>query len=471
MISLNLSADYLVIGTGATAMAFVDTLLTESEHATVIMVDRNYSPGGHWNFAYPFVRVHQPAAWYGVASRELGSGTKDLAGPNAGMYGLASGSEVLAHFDQVMRERFLTSGRVRWLPMSEYYRDPEGKHYVKSLTTGLVREISVKRKFVDGRHARTEVPATHPPKYTVSDGTKCIPINQLISISHPHTNYTVVGSGKTGIDACLWLLENGVPPERIRWVMPRDAWYFDRANFQPGLENFEHNMRYVANQFDSIAEAESVEDLFDRLEKQGALMRLNRGVTPTVFRCAVVSQGEMAELRRIHDVVRLGRLIAIEPARLVLTNGSVPAEPDTLYIDCSAGAIRSIPTMLVFDGNTINLLLVRTCQPTFSAAVIAFVESHFADQSEQNLMCSVVPIPEHPLDWLRMWLITLINMGNWNKNSEMRVWLKQCRLNGPAVMMRGVSDEDEFRMTLVRANGQKGSVAVAKLNTLLYGRA
>ena len=36
--NLNLQADYLVMGAGATAMAFVDTLLSESPNATVLMV-------------------------------------------------------------------------------------------------------------------------------------------------------------------------------------------------------------------------------------------------------------------------------------------------------------------------------------------------------------------------------------------------------------------------------------------------
>jgi cation diffusion facilitator CzcD-associated flavoprotein CzcO len=71
-----IETDYLVIGAGAVAMAFVDTLLSESD-AQVVIVDRNHRPGGHWNHAYSFVGLHQPSAFYGVNSRELGSGTKD----------------------------------------------------------------------------------------------------------------------------------------------------------------------------------------------------------------------------------------------------------------------------------------------------------------------------------------------------------------------------------------------------------
>jgi cation diffusion facilitator CzcD-associated flavoprotein CzcO len=87
--------DYLVIGAGAIGMAFVDTLLTDTD-ANVVRVDRRHRPGGHWNDAYPFVRLHQPAGYYGVNSRELGQNVKDAVGLNQGMYGLASGCTRIA---------------------------------------------------------------------------------------------------------------------------------------------------------------------------------------------------------------------------------------------------------------------------------------------------------------------------------------------------------------------------------------
>ena len=73
---MNLSADYLIVGSGAMGMAFADILVEESD-ATLIIVDKNSAPGGHWNFAYRFVQLHQPAAFYGVSSRELSNGTTD----------------------------------------------------------------------------------------------------------------------------------------------------------------------------------------------------------------------------------------------------------------------------------------------------------------------------------------------------------------------------------------------------------
>ena len=103
--------DYLVKGCGAMGMAFVDTLLQETD-AHVTIVDPRPGPGGHWNDAYPFVRLHQPSILYGVASRRLGEDRIDASGDNCGFYELASGREVADYFRAVLNETFLASGRV-----------------------------------------------------------------------------------------------------------------------------------------------------------------------------------------------------------------------------------------------------------------------------------------------------------------------------------------------------------------------
>jgi len=111
-----LTADYVVVGAGAVGMALADTLVAESE-ASVILVDRRAHPGGHWNDAYPFVRLHGPSAIYGVNSMPLGSGRVDESGLNQGLHELASGAEILDYYQRVLHERLLASGRscnTRW---------------------------------------------------------------------------------------------------------------------------------------------------------------------------------------------------------------------------------------------------------------------------------------------------------------------------------------------------------------------
>ena len=142
-------------------LAFTDTLVDESD-ATVVVVDRNDQPGGHWTTAYPFVRLHQPSAYYGVNSRNLGSDTIDHGGLNAGYYELASGAEVCAYFDAVMRQHLLPTGRVTYLPMSEYLGDGR----VRTLGG---EEIAVSARRVVTTHVEIVVPSMRGPSYAVGD--------------------------------------------------------------------------------------------------------------------------------------------------------------------------------------------------------------------------------------------------------------------------------------------------------------
>ena len=77
-------ADYLVIGAGAMGMAFTDALIDHAE-GHVVLVDRRQAAGGHWLAAYPFVRLHQTSAFYGVASTLLGDGSIQEEGPEKGL--------------------------------------------------------------------------------------------------------------------------------------------------------------------------------------------------------------------------------------------------------------------------------------------------------------------------------------------------------------------------------------------------
>ncbi|MGH9249516.1 MAG: NAD(P)-binding protein, partial [Acidimicrobiales bacterium] len=106
-----IETDYLVIGAGASGLAFTDALIADSDvDVDVVMVDRRHSPGGHWNDSYPFVRLHQPSATYGVSSRPLGTETIDATGPNTGFYERATGVEICDYFRRVLDEQLVGSG-------------------------------------------------------------------------------------------------------------------------------------------------------------------------------------------------------------------------------------------------------------------------------------------------------------------------------------------------------------------------
>ncbi|NJR80034.1 NAD(P)-binding protein [Sphingomonas corticis] len=418
-----LKADYLVVGAGAMGMAFADTLVSETD-ATVVIVDRHHQPGGHWNVAYPFVRLHQPSAFYGVNSAPLGRDVIDATGSNAGLYELASSGEVVGYFGQIMQQHLLASGRVRYFPMAEH----EGEGRFHSRISGETHQVEA-RKVVDATYMNVTVPAMRAPPYAVAHGVACITPNELVRLTRRPARFCVVGAGKTGMDACLFLLRNGVAPDGISWVMPRDSWLLDREGFQPAARFADRLAQGRMRQMAAVAAAESVDDLFQRLNEAGTLLRIDERVTPTMYRCATVSQAELADLRRITAIIRKGRVRRIEPAALELDGGTVPMEEDTLYIDCSADGLERRPAVPVFEDDLITLQSVRVCQQVFSAAFIAHVEHAYPDDALKNEICRPVPHPDGALDYLRVTLASTRNQMRWAQEPGLIEWLGNARLD------------------------------------------
>ena len=50
----------------------------------------------------------------------------------------------------------------------------------------------------------------------------------------------IVGGGKTGIDAVLHLLDHGLSPDKIVWIVPNDSWFINRDLFtyDENISNF-----------------------------------------------------------------------------------------------------------------------------------------------------------------------------------------------------------------------------------------
>lgn len=427
-----IQTDYLIVGSGAMGMAFADTLIAET-NATMVIVDRHHQPGGHWNDAYPYVRLHQPSAFYGVNSKQLGSDTLDANGWNKGLYELATNSEVVAYFDQVMHQSLLRSDRVRYFPSCNYLsNNPSykvGRGHFQSLLSHKVFEVNA-TKVVDATYMNVTVPSIRPPSYAVDPDVVCKPPNALPKVTGEFEHYVVIGAGKTGMDACLFLLKNGVSAENIAWVMPRDSWILDRKNIQPG-ELFSGSIgRLFTDQLQDFAQASDIQDLFARVEQHGGLLRIDPTITPTMYRCATVTEAELEQLRRITNIIRLGRVKQIERTSIKLDEGKLPVQTNTLFVDCSADGLERRPEVPVFDDNNITLQAVRTCQQVFSAAFIAHVEAGDSNEAQKNNFCTPVPHPDSELDFLRSNLGDMQNAARWAEDPSLQAWLKQARLDG-----------------------------------------
>jgi hypothetical protein len=439
-----IETDYLVVGAGAMGIAFVDTLLTETE-ATVVLVDAGHQPGGHWTTAYPFVRLHQPSAYYGVNSRPLGSGAIDSSGWNSGFYELASVGEVLAYYDLLMREQLLPTGRLDYRPMSRYL----GDNRFRALG-GDEHTVTVRRKVVDATFLKTTVPSMRPVPFAVERGVKAVTPNDLPRRAADHDHFTIVGAGKTGMDTCLWLLRNGVAPERLRWIMPRDSWLMNRANVQPGAGFAAQLAAAGKDRRRAVRSATSLDDLFDRLESSDNLWRIDPTVQPEMYHCAIVSAAELEQLRTVEDVVRLGRVDRVEVNRVVLQDGSIPARSSSLYIDCTASGLARPEPAPVFDGEVIRLQSLRGCQQVFSSALIAYLESTGRDDAALNALAAPVPHPDVPTDWLRIALSDNLAELAWLRDIGMADWLRSSRLNLLQDAFALLPSEADERETAVR---------------------
>ncbi len=419
-----LEADYLVIGAGAMGMAFTDVLMSETD-ATVVLVDRHHQPGGHWNDAYPFVRLHQPSSFYGVNSRKLGDDTIDATGWNKGLYELATNSEVCAYFDHVLYQQLLPSGRVKYFPMCDYVGD--GRFV--SLLSGGMQEVAA-RIIVDATYMNVTVPSMRSPVFPIDSAVTCVPPNNLPRLSSQIGRFIVIGAGKTGMDTCLFLLTQRVDPERISWIMPRDSWLLDRANIQAQEMFQESIVRGFSEMFEAIADSESIPDLFRRVEARGQLLRIDDKVRPTMYRCATVTKAEVEQLRRIDNIIRLGRVKRIDENRIILDDGEIQTTSSTLFIDCTADGLEKREVKPVFSDKHILLQSVRTCQQVFSAAFIGHVESAYNDAAVKNDICKPVPHPDTDRDFLRTTLANLSNGARWAEDDELQAWLCSARLDG-----------------------------------------
>jgi NAD(P)-binding Rossmann-like domain len=432
-----IETDYLVIGAGASGMAFVDALVAESD-AEAVLVDRRHRPGGHWLDAYPFVRLHQPSAYYGVDSRVLGADRIDGSGPNAGFYERATAAEICDYFTRVLEEDLVGAGRVRFFGMSDYGGEDADGHHFTSLLTGAEKTVRVRRKVVDATYVESTIPSRHTPTFEVGDGVRLIPPNDLVDLTVPATGYTVIGAGKTAMDTCTWLLDAAVDPGAIRWVRPRDGWLIDRAFMQP-LELVGSYMQLQARWVEAAADASDGTDFAHRLEAAGVFVRIDPDVEPTVFRGATISAAELDALRQVDQVVRLGKVLGIGTDRVVLDQGTIATEPGHVYVDCTAAGVPPTSARPVFEPDRITIQYTTVGLVPYGAATIGAVEALGDGEADRNRLCPPVPFSGEASGLLRTAQAAMTGLAARGADPAVGSWDDRSRLN-PA---RGARDRLE----------------------------
>ncbi len=457
-----LDTDYLVIGAGAAGMAFTDALIDNAD-VSVLEVDRRYGVGGHWLDAYPFVRLHQASVFYGVASTLLGEGRVQRDGPEAGLHERATAPEVCAYYDRVLRERMLASGKVAFYPNCEFVGD--GRFV--SRVSGQRFEVNVRRRVVDARYLSPRIPAQSGPPFAVAEGARVISVNELVRLGEAPSQYVIVGSGKTATDACIWLLENGVDPDAICWVRPRDPWMLNRAVVQPDPAVM---LGMAADTMEAAAGAESPDDLFVRLEDAGVMLRIDPAVTPTMAKTPTLAQWELDRLRTIESVVRRGHLRRVEQGRLVFDRGEAAVAADAVVVHCAAPGLQDRPLVPIWGSEAITLQPIRAGFPCFGAALAGFVEATVADDREKNRLCPPSPYSDTPADWARMQVLGRRASAAFNSNPDVKAWANAVPLN-PARIPPGRAHDSDVAAAVqrLRAYQERGAARMTELAGLSPG--
>ena len=309
------------------------------------------------------------------------------------------------------------------------------------------------------------MPSQRPPTFDVAEGAKAVAVNDLPRIAPYYENFVIVGSGKTGMDAVLFLLSNGIDPDRITWVMPADAWMFDRFTVDPGRKFSDPVTQYAIGILECALEAKSYRDFYDLLDGRELIKQLDRNHKPTRWRCATFTELELEQLRRVKNIIRMGYVEAVSPGEMTLSDGVCPAPANAVYVDCAADGLPKVPDTKVFDGDKITLQTVRMCQQVYSAGFIGNVECNVdADEDRKNELCHPVPLPYLEIDYLRCALQNSKNMAVWLTEPAVVKWINEARTDLFSPLL---DFEDPEVAKSIQAMGELIQEAIPKMEVLL----
>jgi hypothetical protein len=289
--------------------------------------------------------------------------------------------------------------------------------------------VRVRRKLVDTRYLEGSIPATGAPPFEVDTGVRWCTAGELTRLEREAERFVVIGAGKSAADSCVWLLEQGVAPDAIRWIKPREGWWLNRRFHQP-LERLPDFYAGVGLQLQAFSEATSVDDLLLRIEAQGFVLRVDPTVQPTMLHGAILGEPELQQLRRIEDVVRLGKVRRIERGRIVLEHGEVPTDSGTLHVHCAAQGLARPPLRPIFEPGRLTPQPTEWGFASFQFAMLGVVEATLdGDDDEKNRLCPPIRYWDVPADYLRAYLAMLSAERNRAAVPALAAWAKQTRLN------------------------------------------
>jgi hypothetical protein len=210
----------------------------------------------------------------------------------------------------------------------------------------------------------------------------------------------------------------------------------NRAFFQPGEVR---TLEGVVLQLEAVVASNSVEEIYERLEADGVMLRIDRTVTSTMMKGATISHRELDQLARVENVLRFGHVQRIEPNRIVFEEATVETTPDHLHVHCASSGLSDDPPRPIFADDVITLQLVTRVGITLSGGLQGFLESTGRTTEEKNALCPPTGMPHTPFDYVRALLCGARTEMSWQEAPELQQWVDNSRLN----LLSGVNEDGD----------------------------
>ena len=297
-----------------------------------------------------------------------------------------------------------------------------------------------------------------------SPRVRCVPAGALARYDQRPDDFVVIGAGKTAIDTCVWLLEQGVDPDSILWVKPREGWWLNRKFYQPGTL-LPDLFRGVGIQLEAMAQATSIDDLHARLEAQRFFLRIDTAEMPSMVRGAVISESELELVRRIKNVIRLGHVQKIGQDTITLDQGQVPTSLQTLHIHCAARGLPRPPLRPIFEPGRITVQPFMWGFACYQFALLGTAEALLESDDEKNKLFPPISYWDSNKDYLSSFLANMAHDRARSAYPALANWAKTSRLNPLGEI--GQHSDDPSVIAARELIKRYGAEAAGKLVTLL----
>jgi hypothetical protein len=374
--------DLVVIGAG---IAGLNALSAASEYlpkkARVLLVDQKDAPGGMWNTAYDYVRLHQPHPMFTVGNMKWNwRKPRDyLAGRDEVQNHLSSSIDLIGlkvtletKFQQTVA-RCIEIERGQG-SMAEVSFHPNGEP--EKLKTVLAKRAI----HASGLNYALAQPLAFSSKSVVS----IIPQDLRSTLDmHPGAAVFVVGGGKTGMDSVLATLAAD-PTRRISLIKGRGTNFLNRTKYLPtGIKRWTSG-ELVSRIFRDTAlnfDGDNEDHTLARLRKQHCT---NAEADNGVFLYGLQSEDEQARIEAGLTETLADYLADVTdtpggPQMKMRSNAKAIVPEGSIFVNCTGSFFRDAPmqdSMPILSPNNCVLSINSRDGFHFLTSVVGFFATH-----------------------------------------------------------------------------------------------